>query len=91
MDVREKQPGDLLDFVVRFDRWLPSNDAITTVEAVVDDPAEVTIDSLQYTADTVTVWLSGGISGKTYKVTVTVATAIGRIKETEFRLRVREL
>lgn len=91
MDILEKQPGDLLDFNVRFDRWLPSDDTITTVEAVVDVPTEVTIDSLQYNGQTVTVWLSGGLSGKTYKVTVTVSTAVGRIKESEFKLRVREL
>lgn len=91
MDVREKQPGDGLDFNVRFDRWLPGDDTITTVEAVVDVPTELNIDSLQYNGQTVTVWLSGGLDGKNYKVTVTVATAAGRIKETEFRLRVREL
>lgn len=91
MDILEKQPGDTLDFNVRFDRWLPSEDSITTVTAVVDVPAEVNIDSLQYSGQTVTVWLSGGLTGNTYKVTVTVATAVGRIKETEFKLRVREL
>jgi hypothetical protein len=91
MDILEKQPGDALDFNVRFDRWLPCDDTITTVEAVVDVPSEVNIDSLQYNGQTVTVWISGGLTGKTYKVTVTVATAVGRIKESEFKLRVREL
>ena len=36
------------------------------------------------------VWLSGGLHGKTYKVTVTLTTVGGRIKQVEILIKVKE-
>lgn len=91
MNIYNKQPGDQLDYDVEFDNWMPDGDEITTVEVFLDKVGELVIDQYQKSGLIVKVWLSGGISGCTYKVTVRVATAGARIKETEFKLRVREL
>ncbi len=86
-----KQPADQLDYDVKFDRWLPDGDYITSGNAVLDKTGELVIDSISITDQVIKVWMSGGVSGTTYKITITAATAGGRIKETEFRLRVKEL
>ncbi len=86
-----KQPADQLDYDVNFDRWLPDGDYITSGNAVLDKTGELVIDSISITDQVIKVWMSGGVSGTTYKITITAATAGGRIKETEFRLRVKEL
>lgn len=85
-----KQPVDHLDYDVDFSRWLPEDDAITTATAVSDAPTDLVVESVQISSPVVKVWVSGGTNGRSYKITVTASTSGGRIKETEFRIRVRE-
>lgn len=89
----QKQPADKLDYDVDYGSFLPDGDEITTVTAVVEeiDPlTDLVVDSVQVESPVVKVWLSGGLSGSTYKVTVTAATSGGRIKEQDFKIRVRD-
>lgn len=90
----QKQPADTLDYDVDFGKWLPDDDEILTVVATattIDGEATpLVIDSVQVASPIVKVWLSGGTDGSGYVVTVTIATAGGRIKETEFKLRVKD-
>lgn len=90
LETRNKQSSDVLDFPVEFERFLSEDDTITTIEATLDITGELNIDAVQNASPTVLVWLSGGINGKTYKVTVKVGTSAGRVKETEFRLRIKD-
>ncbi len=85
-----KQPADQLDYDVDYGRWLPDGDAVTMAETSVEPQGELIIDSVQLTDRTVKVWISGGVDGGTYKITVTASTSGGRIKEADFRIRVRE-
>jgi hypothetical protein len=85
-----KQPADTLDFDVDFTRWIPDEDDITTAIAVVSPVDELVIDSVQISSPIVKVWTSAGVDGSTYTVTVTASTSGGRIKETEFKIRVRD-
>jgi len=84
-----KQPADQLDYDIDYGRWLPDGDAVTMAETAVEPVGELVIESVQITDRIVKVWLAGGIDGGSYKITVTASTSGGRIKETEFRLRVR--
>lgn len=86
-----KQPTDQLDYDIDFSKWLPEGDLITTVTAEVD-PAdtELVVLSAGVSEADVKVWLGGGRDGSTYKVTVVVATTGGRIKEVDFKVRVRD-
>jgi len=99
--VFEKQPGDTLDYDADFTNWLPDGDTFTMATATfvglnpiaLDNPNEaISILSVSYstTNPVVKVWVEGGKDGATYKVTVTVSTGGGRVKETDFRIRVRE-
>lgn len=85
-----KQPADQLDYDVDYGRWLPDGDAVTMAETAVEPAGDLVIDSVQITDQVVKVWTSGGADGATYKVVVTASTSGGRIKQTEFRIRVRD-
>ena len=89
MDSFDKQPGDVLDYGVDLTKWLVTGDT------VVDAVASVTPSSLSVEVtdeDTVIpkVWVSGGINNVVYQITLKVTTAVGRIKEFEFKIRVVE-
>lgn len=90
-----KQPADQRDYDVDFARWIPDDDTITTATAIVteiDPDTDIVVESVAVDPDNaiVKVWISGGLDGSTYKITVTASTTGGRIKETEFKLRVRD-
>lgn len=62
-----------------------------TIEQVVrmtDDDTPVGSTGLR--SHRVKVWLSGGVDGVTYKLTLTIETEDGRVKEVDFRLKVKE-
>ena len=85
-----KQPADQRDYDIDFSRWLPDGDTITNAQATAAPEGELTVESVQITDQIVKVWASGGNDGDTYTVTVTASTSGGRIKETDFKIRVRD-
>lgn len=92
----DKQPGEKLDYDIDFSDWIPSSDqivsAIVAVEIAPD--AALLVDSpatIQPGGKAVKVWVEAGTHGKTYQVNVVATTSGGRIKEVEFRLRVKEI
>jgi hypothetical protein len=91
MNTYYKQPADKLDYDVTFENWLPDGDTVTTVEISVQGDGFLLVDQYANDGKTVKVWLSGGTNGSTYKVTVKVSTINARIKETEFKIRIKEL
>lgn len=96
-----KQPNEILDYDIVFTEWLPPSDEIDQVAtaAISPSPATVTpsgelaIDTydIDVASDTFKVWLSGGVSGKTYKVQVRIETSGGRRKEAELKIKVKEV
>ena len=90
MNLFQKQPGDQLDYDLDFSEWLTGSDTITGAVAVSSEPDELTVLSVAIAGTAVKVWIAGGLNGSTYKVTTTVSTAEGRIKELEFKIRVRD-
>lgn len=92
-----KEPADQIDYDIDFSRWLPSDDTILTAVGVVtpaydavSNPNGVTVVSTQISGSTVKVWVNGGVDGITYKISVTVSTSGGRIKEVDFQVRVKD-
>lgn len=88
----EKQPADVLDYDIDYTTWLPDNDAIASAVAVVAPEGGLTVDLTLVTENNtrVKIWVSGGVSGTTYKVEITVTTDDGRVKQDEVRFRVKE-
>lgn len=85
-----KQPVDVLDYDVDYSEWLSDNDNVQSAEISVT-PTGLTVDSHFVNDPRVKINLSGGTDGVTYKVTVTATTIDGRIKQDEFKIKVKEI
>lgn len=91
----EQQPGERLDYDIDFDTLFLSALGDTApgpagVE-VFAQPASITIDDFELIQGKVKVWVTGGVSGTTYKITARVTTAAGRVKEAEIAVKVKEV
>lgn len=102
-----KQPAEVLPYDVDFAEWLTLGDDIESAQVHVDsaingEPSDLTIGDVvlliqnpeathMIAATRLKVWLSGGLNGATYKITVRADTEGGRRKEVDFRLNVREV
>jgi hypothetical protein len=86
----QKQPAEVLDYDVDFSDWLDA-DTISSVVATAATGLNVASSIFSNTTKIVKVWLNGGTTGNTYKVTVRVTTGVGRVKEVDFNLVVTEL
>jgi hypothetical protein len=83
-----KQPSEVLDYDIDFTEWMTPGDSIATATATSD--AGITLGATTIIGYVVKQWVSGGTDGNSYKVTVKVTTNGGRVKEADFRVRVRE-
>lgn len=83
-----KDPSDVLDWRWDWSEWLAPGETIVT--AVVNADPGISIDAQSYTATTVTVWLSGGSLGSTYKVPSKVTTSQGRTVERNIIIEVAD-
>lgn len=84
----EKLPADVLDYDIDFYRWLPPGDAIVSASAEITG-SSVVVDGTVFSTSAAKVWLSGGDPGASETVTVSIVTAGGRSKTTQFIIRVR--
>ena len=90
LPLKPKQSGETEDFDVDFSKYLPEDDTITTVELSLDITGELELHQYQNQSPIIKVWTRGGVNTTTYKVTVKVGTAQGRVKEQEFRVRIKD-
>ena len=83
-----QQPAEYLDYDIPYE--LTSGDSLSSATATVS-PAGLTVGSpLVIPGNKVKIWISGGVSGVTYKVEVTTTTTLGRIKQDELRFRIKD-
>jgi hypothetical protein len=91
-----KQPADVLDYDFDYSLWLSANDEIvsaTIVSELISATTPITpltIVSQIYAPTFAKVWLSAGVAGDVYKITCTITTASGRVKQDEIKLKIRE-
>lgn len=83
-----KDPAAHLDYQFDWAPWLDGTDTITAHAATAEEGLDV--ESSSATDDTVTVWLSGGTTGSSYRVTCQITTADGRVDERMILVNVRE-
>lgn len=83
-----QQPNEQLDYDIDFSEWLPPNDTIISAN-VSATPSGLDL-SYAILSQRIKVWAWSGANGITYKITVRITTNDSRIKEVEFRLRVKE-
>ena len=86
-----QQPTENLDYDIRYGEFLNDNDTISSVDVVVLPDTDLQATG-QIADDTrVKVWVSGGTSGQTYKIEVTIQTQGGRRKQDEFEVYIEEI
>ncbi len=83
-----KQPSEILDYQVDFSEWFANRtDTPTSADVTVEFGLTKVSDSLD--DEVVTVVLSGGTDGASYKVTVLLTTSDGIVKEADFIVRIK--
>lgn len=85
-----KQPADVQDIDINFVDWLA---ALNDTPLSVSVPAVTGITqpiAAAITAGIVKVWVSGGTTGQSYKMTINLTTAGGRTKQVEILIKVKE-
>lgn len=83
-----KDPSAVLDYEINWSKWLASGDTLSSHTVTPD--AGITVDSSVLAPDKVTIWVSGGTVGKTYKVACLVTTANGRTDERTITISVKD-
>lgn len=84
-----QQPADRLDYDFEYTDFLKGVDAVESAVFAVE-PAGMTLSG-EVTEPTFTkVWASGGELGKSYKISCTITTAHGRVKQDEIKVRIKE-
>jgi hypothetical protein len=85
-----KQPTDVVDYDVEYQEWLVSGDTLVSATVAITPDTDLEEDATYVLPDKVNIWLSGGLNGSTYKLTVTATTAAGRVRQDEFRVKCKE-
>ena len=84
-----KQPADRLDYDFDYSAFLLNTDTVISAVFAVE-PVGLTLDTQLVEPTFTKVWVTGGTAGNTYKITCTVTTDHGRVKQDEIRIRVKE-
>lgn len=84
-----KQPVEVQDYDIDFTSYLTSQSDTASSHVVTADPG-ITIASSNLTSGVVKVFVSGGVDGNQYKVSASITTAGGRVKQGDILIRVRE-
>lgn len=91
-----KQPNEHLDWDIDLGDWMRHGDTIDLVTPSVrvlagEDATPLQVTQTQNTATMSKVWLTGGTHGCRYRVQMRIETVMGRIKEAEFDISVKEI
>lgn len=84
-----KQPVDVQDYDIDFRPYLTSQ-SDTAVSHTVEAESGLTVMASNLTAGVVKVFVAGGADGNQYKVSATITTTGGRVKQGDILIRVRE-
>ncbi len=84
-----KQPVEAFDYDIDYSEWLTANDNVVSSQVTVA-PTGLTIDFVLIADPRVKIFCSGGTDGTTYKITVTTTTDEGRVKQDEFKLKIKD-
>ncbi len=91
-----KQPADRLDYDFDYSEWLTANDnlASAVVDVFPNDSLEIgglQVDHVTVIDPILKIWLRAGRNGIIYKLTITATTEDGRIKQDEFKIKVKDI
>ena len=70
-----------LDYSLDYSTWLDGDTITSSAWLLPAGETSLVVATSTFTTTSATVWLSGGVLGKTYRVTNRIATAAGRIDD----------
>lgn len=85
-----QQPTERLSYTITYEDALTDGDNVHTAMATVS-PVGLVVDNVGVFDPRVKFWVTGGESGVSYQVTLTVYTDDGRIFQDEVVVKVREI
>lgn len=85
-----QQPRDQLDYDIDFTDWLYEGDFMVDAYAYVDIEGELEAAQCTVANRIVKVWVRYGIDAQTYKVSLVATSNQGRIKEVDFKVRIKD-
>ncbi len=90
-----QDPDDTLDYQMGLSdlfEEFDDEDSIQTVNVLPEGlENELSVIPSPKGKDAVVAWVSGGVAGKTYKVTLRVFTASSRVKDISFKVKIKEV
>ncbi|MES2319940.1 MAG: hypothetical protein V4631_20865 [Pseudomonadota bacterium] len=86
-----KQPIEVVDYDIDYGDWLTDGDNVESATVTVTPADQLAVDSVFINDPRIKIWVSAGTTGTTYKLEVTTTTADGRVKQDEFRVRVKDI
>lgn len=89
LGTQTKQPKDRLDYDLDFSSWMVGDDSVVSVDISIDKRGLISPAQF-WTTNVVKIWLDAGIDGETYIVTVGIETADGRIKQSDFKVKIKK-
>lgn len=78
----QQQPADNLDYAFDYTDFLQSGDSVLSGTASVS-PSGLTVTGPVASGKQLKYWVTGGTTGTKYKVTITMTTSLGRVKQDE--------
>lgn len=80
LETYEKQPNDDKDYDIDYLEWLPEGDTLLSATYVVTcltdgSPYDLLVNHVDVSSSRIKVWVSGGVDGQKYKVTILAETA----------------
>lgn len=85
-----QQPTERLSYTINYADSLTDGDNMESATATVSPPG-LTVDNVSALDPRVKLWVTGGVPGTRYKVTVTANTADGRIFQDELTFNIKEI
>lgn len=87
-----KQSSEALDVDVTFGKWLfaAGDDSAASLNVQAEPGITLGTSHLDPDTGTVKVWVSGGLDGEQYKITVTLTTTAGRVKQIEVVCKIKD-
>jgi hypothetical protein len=84
-----QQPADRLDYDVDYSDWLQAGDSVLSTVVTVA-PTGLDVTGLLI-GKKVKVWVSSGADLTKYKVTITTTTTLGRVKQDELKVSIKDV
>jgi hypothetical protein len=88
-----QQPVECLDYDLDYSKWLNADDEILSFKTLVtpDEEGGLKVARSYNNNPRIKLYLDGGKDGSVYKVEVTITTRDDRVKQDEFKIKVKEI